>query len=301
MVRMSYPPMPIPTGFIDAETVAGVTSKVETVLLPWYVVETVSGVESTVSTETTVFVVTETTAGVQSDAIFIRDNIIAETLASVASETTLIPVGVITSETVAAVHSEAVPVPLAIGAAETYAEVFSSSQAAPVAVVTATTTAGVTSEATLTPVVVAVADTIAPVLSEGTITAFTPMGAIRAADSSITATTPTKTTGWTANPSFPGTVLVSNGIQVNASKEAVLNFSGTFYWSWTGTMNVAAYVDGVQRGVTHSWNYPNGYVNTPHSGSIPITVASGEVVDLYFWAAIGFAVTIRADAKWSVE
>lgn len=130
---------------------------------------------------------------------------------------------------------------------------------------------------------------------------FLPMGAMRAADGSIIATTPTKTVGWVANPEFPGSVIVSNGIQVNGTKAAVLKFSGTFYWSWTGAMNIAAFVNGVQRGETHSWNYPNGYVNTPHSGSIPISVAAGEVVDLYFWAAIGFAVTIRADAKWSVE
>ncbi len=30
---------------------------------------------------------------------------------------------------------------------------------------------------------------------------------------------------------------------------------------------------------------PNGDVNMPHSALIPVTVPSGEMVDLHFWAA----------------
>ncbi|MFD4932362.1 hypothetical protein ACFWMS_26430 [Peribacillus butanolivorans] len=128
---------------------------------------------------------------------------------------------------------------------------------------------------------------------------FTPMGMIRAADGNITTATPIKTIGWSADPAFPGSVAVNNGLQVNGSVAAVLNFSGTFYPTFSMNMNIAAYVNGVQRGST--WTFAmNAYNNNVRSGSIPISVNAGEVVDLYAWSTNAFTVTVRAGTTWSI-
>ncbi|RGP48483.1 hypothetical protein [Rhodococcus qingshengii] len=170
VARLSYPMMPIPTGFIDAETTAGVASEVETVLLPWYVIETVAGVLSSTDVVTEVTIVAKTVAGVGSDGIFIRDNVIAETLAGVLSATLIIPVGIIAAATTAGVTSEAIPVPSAIGGGETYAEAISMVEVTPVVVALASSSAGITSEAAMIPVAAVVAETMAGAVSEGVIT-----------------------------------------------------------------------------------------------------------------------------------
>lgn len=129
---------------------------------------------------------------------------------------------------------------------------------------------------------------------------FAPMGVILPTANSWTSTTARKTLGWSADPAFPATVVVSDGIQVNGSKAAVVSFDLTYRYAWAGTVYVAAYVAGVQRGTTVSWGNPNASADYTKTGEIPITVASGEVVDLYVWTSHSFVFTMRTTAKWSI-
>lgn len=131
---------------------------------------------------------------------------------------------------------------------------------------------------------------------------FMPSGATRTADGSVGSQTPVKTTGWVGNTTeFPGSVVVNNGLQMRGTKTgAVLTVSATFYWTWSGDINLAAYVNGVQRGATLVLNIPSAYTNYPLSGTITLDVEDGEVVDLYYWAALSFNMTVRSGAKFSI-
>ena len=128
---------------------------------------------------------------------------------------------------------------------------------------------------------------------------FTPCGMTRPADGNIATSAPVKTIGWSADPAFPGTVAVNNGLQMDGSTAVVLNFNGTFYATFGMNMNVAAYVAGVQRGPTSTFAV-TAYNNVARSGSIPFSVNAGEVVDLYAWSTNAFTVTVRAGTTWSV-
>lgn len=129
---------------------------------------------------------------------------------------------------------------------------------------------------------------------------FTAMGVILPTANSWTSTSPRKSLGWSADPAFPGTVVASDGIQVNGSKIATVAFDLTYRWAWTGTVNVAAYVGGVQRGSTVSWGNPNSNADYNKTGEIAITVAANEVVDLYVWTSHSFAFIMRNTSKWSI-
>lgn len=129
---------------------------------------------------------------------------------------------------------------------------------------------------------------------------FTPMGAILPTANSWTSTSPRKSLGWSADSAFPGTVVASDGIQVNGSKIATVAFDVTYRWAWTGSVNVAAYVAGVQRGSTVSWTNPNANADYNKTGEITVTVAAGETVDLYVWTSHSFAFTMRNTSKWSI-
>lgn len=129
---------------------------------------------------------------------------------------------------------------------------------------------------------------------------FTAMGAILPTANSWTSTTPRKSLGWSSDPAFPGSVITSDGIQVGGSKAATVTFELTYRWAWTGTVNVAAYVNGVQRGSTVSWGNPSANADYTKTGEIPITVTSGETVDLYIWTSHSFAFTMRNTSKWSI-
>lgn len=130
--------------------------------------------------------------------------------------------------------------------------------------------------------------------------AFTAMGVILPTANSWTSTSPRKSLGWSADSAFPGTVVVSDGIQVNGSKVATVAFDLTYRWAWTGSVNVAAYVAGVQRGSTVSWANPNANADYNKTGEITVTVAAGETVDLYIWTSHSFAFTMRNTSKWSI-
>lgn len=132
---------------------------------------------------------------------------------------------------------------------------------------------------------------------------FIASGGMRTADGQSGSTTPVKTTAWVADTAtYPGSTIVSNGIKMRGTKTgATLKFAGTLYWSWSGNINLAAYVNGVQRGATLVLNIPNAYTNYALSGSITLDVADGEVVDLYYWAGQSFALTFRSGTKYWVE
>lgn len=129
---------------------------------------------------------------------------------------------------------------------------------------------------------------------------FTAMGVILPTANSWTSTSPRKSLGWSADSAFPGTVVVSDGIQVNGSKVATVAFDLTYRWAWTGSVNVAAYVSGVQRGSTVSWTNPNANADYNKTGEITVTVSAGETVDLYVWTSHSFAFTMRNTSKWSI-
>lgn len=132
---------------------------------------------------------------------------------------------------------------------------------------------------------------------------FIPSGAILTAESQTGSTSPTKTTGWAADTAaFPGSTIVSNGVQMRGTKTgAKFKFAGPLYWTWSGNVNIAAYVNGVQRGATAVVNIPNAYTEYQRSGEITIDVAAGEIVDLYMWAGQSFGVTRRVGFKYWVE
>lgn len=129
---------------------------------------------------------------------------------------------------------------------------------------------------------------------------FTAMGVILPTANSWTSTSPRKSLGWSADSAFPGTVVSSDGIQVNGSKIATVAFDLTYRWAWTGSVNVAAYVAGVQRGSTVSWTNPNANADYNKTGEITVTVVAGETVDLYVWTSHSFAFTMRNTSKWSI-
>ncbi|MFF1946889.1 hypothetical protein ACFVWF_32650 [Rhodococcus qingshengii] len=132
---------------------------------------------------------------------------------------------------------------------------------------------------------------------------FTASGAMLTAENQTGSTTPAKTTGWVADTAtYPGSAIVSNGVQMRGSKTgAKFKFAGPVYWTWSGNVNIAAYVGGVQRGTTAVINIPNAYTEYQRSGEITIDVANGEVVDLYMWAGQSFGVTRRVGFKYWVE
>lgn len=142
--------------------------------------------------------------------------------------------------------------------------------------------------------------TLTGLAADVVVVTFTPMGVVLPTANSWTSTSPRKSLGWSGNSAFPGTVVVSDGIQVNGSKVATVAFDLTYRWAWTGSVNVAAYVAGVQRGSTVSWTNPNANADYNKTGEITVTVAAGETVDLYIWTSHSFAFTMRNTSKWSI-
>lgn len=142
--------------------------------------------------------------------------------------------------------------------------------------------------------------TLTGLAADVVVVTFTPMGVVLPTANSWTSTTPRKSLGWSANSAFPGTVVSSDGIQVNGSKVATVSFDLTYRWAWTGSVNVAAYVGGVQRGSTVSWTNPNANADYNKTGEITLTVAAGEAVDLYVWTSHSFAFIMRNTSKWSI-
>lgn len=294
VARLSYPEMPIPTGYISAETVAGVVSEVITELLPWHIVETVAGVLSSADVVTEVTIVAETVAGVQSDGVFIRDNIIAETVAGVLSEISIIPVGIIAAATTAGVTSEAIPVPSAIGGGETYAEVISMVEVTPVAVAIATSSAGVTSEAAMVPVAIVVAETVAGAISEGVITSFKPSGMVKSSDSNITSTTAALVTGMAANANLPGSTVTSDALVSVFAGQVRVGFSIQLSSSGGTTGNAAVFKNGVQVGDTFSMTVPYNGASLI-TGSATFTVATSDAVTIRYWSAsASYPVSVKA-------
>lgn len=130
---------------------------------------------------------------------------------------------------------------------------------------------------------------------------FTPMGEVLTTQTAWTSTTPKKLVGWGSDSAFPGTVVVSDGLQMNGSKSATLSFSLTYRHQWNSTINVAAYVGGVQRGTTFSFANPENFIDVTKTGTIAVNVTAGEVVDLYVWTSGAFQITFRTTSKWSIS
>lgn len=127
------------------------------------------------------------------------------------------------------------------------------------------------------------------------------VGAMRPADGSINSTSPIKSTGWAADPARELSQVVDNSLLMPKSGTIWVGFHFYYKWGWTGPLNIAAYVNGVQRGPTFTWNNTNSSSdNIPWYGYIPITVTEGEFVDLYGWTSAGFALSVRAASKWWV-
>lgn len=128
---------------------------------------------------------------------------------------------------------------------------------------------------------------------------FTPSGMTRTADGSVESTTPVKTVGWSADPTFPGTVVVNNGLQMDATIDAILSINATFYATFGQNISIAPYVNGVQRAAPILFPV-TAYADVTRSGTILLSVTEGEVVDLYAWGEYSFAYTVRANARWSI-
>lgn len=125
------------------------------------------------------------------------------------------------------------------------------------------------------------------------------VGAMRVADGSINSTSPVKSTGWSADPAREFSQVVDNALLMPKSGNVWFAFQFYYKWGWTGNLNVAAYVNGVQRGPTFTWNNTNSSAdNIPWYGYIPITVTEGETVELWGWTSAGFALAVRAASKW---
>lgn len=283
---ITFPPAPIPIIIITAVTVVDVETSVETLTVPWYVVETVVDVATGVEVLASVTVEAETAVDVETSVVQIFDSVTAETVVDVETSVAAIVSTAVAAETTVDVTTEAlVGTPRAIVTANTTVDVEVEVISIPVTSFTANTTVDVTTSATAVPVGVVTAETIVDVQTSGLITAFTPSGATITAETQTGSTTPAKTTGWVADTAtYPGSVIVSNGVQMRGSKTgAKFKFSGPLYWSWSGNVNIAAYVGGVQRGTTAVVSIPNAYTEYQRSGEITIDVANGEVVDLYMW------------------
>lgn len=126
------------------------------------------------------------------------------------------------------------------------------------------------------------------------------VGAARIADSAFTSTSPVKTLGWYPDPARPLSQIPNDGILMPKSGDVWMGFNLNYKWGWTTSVNVAAYVNGVQRGATFTWINTNSSTDVNWYGYLPITVAEGEVVDIYAWTGTGFAITVRANTTFWV-
>lgn len=126
------------------------------------------------------------------------------------------------------------------------------------------------------------------------------VGALRLADSSFTATSPAKSAGWYPDPAYPFSQIPNDGMLMPKSGTVWMGFNINYRWGWTTSVNIAAYVNGVQRGSTVSWLNPNANADVNWYGYLPITVTEGEVVDIYAWTATSFAITVRGTTKFWV-
>jgi len=122
------------------------------------------------------------------------------------------------------------------------------------------------------------------------------VGAARLADSAFTSTTPVKTAGWYPDPARPLSQIPNDGILMPKSGNVWMGFNMNYKWGWTTTVNIAAYVNGVQRGATFTWTNTNSSTDVNWYGYLPITVTEGEVVDIYAWTGTGFAITVRLNS-----
>lgn len=120
------------------------------------------------------------------------------------------------------------------------------------------------------------------------------VGATRLVDFTSGSTSPIKTTGWYPDPAYPLSQVPSDGLLMPKSGNVWIGFNVNYRWAGSGTINVAAYVNGVQRGSTFSWLNPSTSTDVNWYGFIPVTVTEGEVVDIYIWASLSFTLTTRA-------
>lgn len=297
----AFPPAPTPVIFINGETVIDILSEGVAIGVPWNVFETVVDINSAAIAVASVEILAATTIDILSAVQQIFDVVTSETVVDISSTATVSPSPtVITGTSVDVTSAAIVGAPAAIVLAETLVDITSDVISIPVTSFIGTTTVDIASTAIVIPVGVISSTTSVDIASTGTIIAFTPAGVILPTANSWTSTTPRKSLGWSADSAFPGTVVVSDGIQVNGSKVATVAFDLTYRWAWTGSVNVAAYVAGVKRGSTVSWTNPDANADYNKTGEITVTVSSGETVDLYIWTSHSFAFTMRNTSKWSI-
>lgn len=298
-----FPPVPKLVVRVSTETVIDIISTGVVIGVPWHRSETVIDVISTATVSASVTVDTESVVDVVSETVQIIDVVSSETIVDIVSGTTVKPSPTIGTNTVVDIASTSAVTPSPTINTETVIDIVSSAVIIPSPTTAGETIIDIASTSTVKPSPTVNTNTVVDIISEGSITTFTPSGATLTAENQTGSTTPAKTTGWAADTAtYPGSVIVSNGVQMRGSKTgAKFKFSGPLYWSWSGNVNIAAYVNGVQRGATAVVNIPNAYTEYQRSGEITIDVANGEIVDLYMWAGQSFGVTRRVGFKYWVE
>ncbi|WP_459678090.1 hypothetical protein [Rhodococcus sp. no. 34] len=288
---------------MSTETVIDIISTGVVVGVPWHLTETVVDVLSSATVSASVTVDTESVVDVVSETIHIVDVVSSETIVDIVSEATVKPSPTIGTNTVVDIASTSSVTPSPTISTETVIDIASTAVVVPSPTAAGETIVDITSTSTVAPSPTINTNTVIDIISEGSITTFTTSGATLTAENQTGSTTPAKTTGWVADTAtYPGSTIVSNGVQMRGTKTgAKFKFAGPLYWTWSGNVNIAAYVNGVQRGATAVVNIPNAYTEYQRSGEITIDVAAGEIVDLYMWAGQSFGVTRRVGFKYWVE
>lgn len=125
--------------------------------------------------------------------------------------------------------------------------------------------------------------------------AFTPSGMIKSGGSTTASSgTLKQVTGMIADPAFPGSSITINALSVIEGKvDATINMSVNCQNSFTTTVTVAAYKNGVLLGTTLTRTGGSGTFVI--SGSTTGTVAAGDLITLMCSAANGTTTIYAAD------
>ncbi|RAL31136.1 hypothetical protein [Rhodococcus sp. AQ5-07] len=216
--------------YIDTKTDVSILSTGVVIGVPWNVFGTVVEIGSMATVLASMAVATNTVADIASTAIQIFDVVTSNTVASISSSADVKPSATVISETTVHIGSAAtIGSPVAVALMQTIVDIKSEVVSIPTTSFVGTTTVDITSTSTTIPVGVIKSSTSVDITSEGAITSFAPSGMLKSGSfATAPSSIPVVVTGWSTDPAYLGSTIVSNGLAASGTKTATVSASAVF-------------------------------------------------------------------------